>query len=1136
MSRVTAGCILVLIVALSCAPNSFAQVNTGSIGGTVSDPGGAAVPAAAVVATNDQTQSNYQTISSETGLYVFPSLPTGSYTVTAEKTGFKKASRAGLEVRVASRIDLNLALEIGDVQQTVEVTAVAPLLETSTSERGQNFSPKFMNTLPLFTGGIRNAEAFVTYMPGVNSYREVSINGSGGRGKEVLIDGASLTIPESGGVVFNFPAAEMFGEFKLLTSTYSSEHGRFGGGVEVFVSKSGNNALHGTGFWNLRRDIFNAAGYNVNSNVNNPRGFRPKERFNEAGGAVGGPVFVPGYDGRNKTFFYFSYSRDLRPVTAASTTSSVATAQMKQGDFSQLPILIYDPATTSGNARDAFVNNAIPRARFSQVAGKILPFIPDPNLTGQNNNLSFVNTSALTDYHWSLKIDHAITDRNRISYFHSLQNQDTEANNALPGPLGQGLGSSFQRPQNFRVNHDFVASPTFLIHTTVGYSRTRQGWDNPLQAGFASAIGLKSDTDATPRILFAGTDGYTAFGVQDGKVDNGFQFNTTYHVNQAMTWVKSNHEIKFGWDFRRLQTTAEDKAGTNGRYFFERAQTALPTNTGGTGNSFASFLLGLPNSADTTALPIPDVQIRYGYHAGYIQDNWRINQKLTINMGFRYEVPVGFHFSNYQFSAVDLTIPNAAAGGLPGALTFAGPGAGRIGEKRFYPTDYKDFGPRIGFAYRLTDKTVIRGGWGIFYQTLGNGGCGCTLGFAGPPTQVNSDGLNGAFAFDGGIPVPANVARPPFIDPTFGNGRDVDYLGPNFGRAPRVQNWSFNIQHQIKEFVIDLAYVGNRGNSLSSSILINQVDPKYLSLGALLRRPITDPAVQAAGFSKPYDSFPNNGTLGQALRPYPQFLNVTSRNSGDGKTWYDSFQAKIERRFGAWQMMTSYTYSKSLAKLHYRQIFTQNQAFPQNAYDLDAEKSLSWFDLPHTVNMLNSFDLPFGQGRRFLNRSGVVDHVLGGWTVAAAQRYYTSGLFPTTVSNTLGNALYTGLKRADLTGQSIRTSVGRGDLDPVLADVRYFNAGAFALPSEFAFGNASTFYPEFRQPPIFQENLSIQKQFKLFAYRDTPLRLTYRADMFNLFNRTNFGVNLAIGNSQFGRATAPQQGPRIITMGLRLEF
>jgi hypothetical protein len=186
--------------------------------------------------------------------------------------------------------------------------------------------------------------------------------------------------------------------------------------------------------------------------------------------------------------------------------------------------------------------------------------------------------------------------------------------------------------------------------------------------------------------------------------------------------------------------------------------------------------------------------------------------------------------------------------------------------------------------------------------------------------------------------------------------------------------------------------------------------------------------------------------------------------------------------------------------------------------------------------MLNSFDLPFGQGRRFLNRSGVVDHVLGGWTVAAAQRYYTSGLFPTTVSNTLGNALYTGLKRADLTGQSIRTSVGRGDLDPVLADVRYFNAGAFALPSEFAFGNASTFYPEFRQPPIFQENLSIQKQFKLFAYRDTPLRLTYRADMFNLFNRTNFGVNLAIGNSQFGRATAPQQGPRIITMGLRLEF
>jgi hypothetical protein len=624
--------------------------------------------------------------------------------------------------------------------------------------------------------------------------------------------------------------------------------------------------------------------------------------------------------------------------------------------------------------------------------------------------------------------------------------------------------------------------------------------------------------------------------VQDGKVADGFQYNTTYHVNQSMTWVKGKHEYKFGWDIRRLQTTAEDAAGTNGQFLFARAQTGLPSNTAGTGHSFASFLLGAPNAANTAALPIPDVQIRYGYHAGYLQDNWKLTNRLTLNLGLRYEVPIGFHFSNYQFSSVDLEKPNAAAGGLPGALQFAGPGAGRTGEKRFYPTDFSDIGPRAGFAYRLTNKTVLRGGWGIFYQTLGNGGCGCTLGFAGPPTQINSDGVNGAFPLAGGIPVPGNISRPPFIDPTFGNGRAVDFLGPNFGRAARVQNWSINLQHTVADFLIDVAYVANRGTRLASSIPLNQVDPKYLSLGSLLRQRIDSPEVAAAGFSKPFPSFANNLTLAQALRPYPQYLDVTSRNSGDGKTWYDSFQAKVERRFGNWQMMTSYTYSKSLAKLHYRQIFTQNQSFPQNSYDLDPEKSLSWFDLPHTLNVLNSFDLPFGKGRKYMNRGGVLNAVAGGWTIAAAQRYYSSGLSPTTISNSLGTTLFNGLKRANVTGSPIRTSYSRGDLDPANAGAVYYNAAAFAIPGEFQFGDAAMFYSEFRQPPIFQENLSIQKEFTVIPIGEQGIRLRYRADFFNLFNRTNFGTNQTIGNANFGRATGPQQGPRIITMGLRLDF
>lgn len=1130
---------LAMSLTVSIAP---AQLNTGSISGTITDPNGAAVPGAKVLASNEATGLKTETVTSDAGLYVLPSLPVGIYTVTIEKPGFKRLNRTNLEVRVAQRLTLDLRMELGDVQQTIDVTAEAPLLESSTSERGQNFSPKFMSTLPLFTGGIRNPESFVTYMPGVNSYREVSINGSGGRGKEVLIDGASLTIPESGGVVFNFPSAEMFGEFKLLTSTYAAEYGRFGGGVEVFLTKSGNNDLHGAAFWNLRRDIFNAAAWAVNANPRNAPGFRPKERFNEAGGALGGPVFIPKvYDGRNRTFWYFTYTRDLRPATIAATTSSVATPLMKQGIFTEIPRMIYDPATTSGNSRTPFPGNIIPRSRFSRVSNNILPSIPDSNLPGTVNNYSFVNESALTDDVWSLKIDHAFSPNNRVSYFHSLQDQNINNTTALPGPLGQGLGGNTQKPRNYRINHDWVIKPTVLMHSTFGFSQTRQGWDNPLQNGFASKITLPAQTDATPRVLFTPADGLTAWGVQDGKVRGGGQTNgqnnTTYQFSSAVTWLRGKHEFKFGGDIRRLQTSAFDAAGSSGRYNFERAQTALPTNTGGTGYSFASFLLGTPNAADTTALPVPDVQIRYGYHAGFFQDNWKVASRLTVNLGVRYEVPIGWHMSNYNYSKMDPTIPNPGADNRAGALVFAGPGTGRTGQKRMYPTDYSDFGPRAGFAYRVTEKTVLRGGFGIFFQTLGNGGCGCTLGFAGAPAQVLSDGVNPALNWDGGIPVPPGLARPPFIDPAFGNFQNVDLQGPNFGKAARIYNWSFNIQHEVKSFLLDVAYVGNRGTQLASTLEGNQVDPKYLSLGALLRQPISSPAVIAAGFKKPYPSFPDNQTLAQALRPFPQYLSVSDRNSGDGRTWYDSMQAKVERRYGLWQMMAAYTWSKSQVKLHFRQIFSQTQVTAQNAYDLSDTKSLSPFDIPHAFNFLNSFDLPFGKGRKFINTNNAfVDLLVGGWSVATIQRYVNSGPIDIVAPNTIGNGvLFSRYKKANTTGAPVRTALSRGDLDPNNPGALFFNPGAFALPGEFQMGSASQFWTDFRQPKIFQENLSIAKRFK-FRPKDRPLDFIYRADFFNLFNRTNFAVNGAIGNPNFGRATGPQQGARVITMGLRLEF
>ncbi len=1143
--------LLVMLCLLSVV--AWAQQNNGSLSGTVADQTAGAVPAATVTATHLDTGLKTTTVTTSAGVYVFASLPVGMYEVSVEKAGFKKLNRKNIEVRVAQRLALDLLMEVGNVSESVEITAQGPLLDTVTSERGQNFSNKLMNTLPLFTGGIRNASSFVTYMPGVNSYREVSISGSGGRGKEVMIDGASLTIPESGGVVFNFPGTEMFQEFKLVTAAYSAEYGRFGGGVETYVSKSGGNDIHGAAFWYARRDIFNA-----NSWANNAAGrARPKERFNEVGFTAGGPAWIPKvYNGRNKTFWFVTYSRDMRPATISTVTSTVPTQRMKNGDFSEIGRAIYDPTTTVGNVRTQFADNIIPANRISAISKKFIASLPNPNLPGVTNNLAFVNESQVTDNVWSLKLDHAFSDNNRISYFHSLQDQNVASTTALPGPLGQGLGVSSQRPQNFRVNHDWIVRPNFLIHTTFGFSRTQQGWDNPAQAGFASQVGLNMPTDATPRVQFNSADALTPWGVQDGKVNNGGQFNWTTHVSQNISWLSGKHEFKMGWDIRRLRTTSVDAAGTNGLFQFERAQTALPTATGTTGHSFASFLLGTPNQVSFTTLPVPDPQIRYGYHAGYFQDNWRIKSNLTLNLGMRYEVPVGFHMANFQFSAMDPTLANPAAGGRPGAMTFAGPGPGRTGEKRFYPTDFSNIGPRFGFAYQMASKTVIRGGFGIYYQTLGNGGCGCNLGFSGNPGTIIADGVAPALSWDAGVPIPQG-AKPPFIDPGLGvlSAPTLDLLGPDFGKAPRIYNWSLNVQHEIKGFLIDLAYVGNRGRGLASTLMANQVDPKYLSLGQLLRRRIDDPEVVARGFTKPYASFPNNQTLAQALRPFPQYFNVFDRSSGDGQSWYDSLQVKGERRFGAWMMMASYTWSKSLGKLHYRQIFSQTQTQAQNNYDLSDAKSLLAFDQPHMVNILNSFDLPIGRGRKlFGSANRAVDAFIGGWTLGVITRYASGGPLDIVAPNTLNaGTLFSLYKKANLNSAvPIRTGVDRTTLDPNNPSVRWFgcrpeaiasrpgafqcaaNSTPFSIPGEFQFGSASQFMTAFRQPPVFTENISIVKQFKFTG--DGRVRFVYRLDVFNLFNRTNFGVNGAIGNADFGKATGPQQGARIITMGGRLEF
>ncbi len=1144
---------IVLSILLLAVSAAMAQATSGSIGGAVTDPNGAVIPGASIMAVHTPTGRGYPAESSEAGLYLFPNLPPGPYEITVTHPGFKKLVRSGIEIRIGTRTDLDLSLAVGDVQQEIEVKAEAPLLETTKSERGQNLSQEQLYSLPIYGGGLRSAEAFLGYMPGVNSGPELSVNGSNGRSRDILIDGASITIPESGGTNFYFPGFEAYQEMKLITSTFNAEYGRLGGGLEIITTKSGTNSIHGSGFWNLRRDIFEAAGWSSNQVVGRTPGFRSKVRLNEEGGTAGGPIWIPKlYDGRNKSFFYFTYAKDVRPATPIiSAGETVPTVAMKNGDFSQLPYAIYDPNTTTlvngVLTRSAFPGNIIPKSRWSAISTKIVPVIPDPNSGGGiTSNYTLVGGSTHDDTLWTLKLDHSFTPNNRVAFFMTRRNYFDLAPSLFAGPLGNGLQNG-QYPEDYRGNWDWVISPTMLLHTTFGNSQTIQLWNNPDQRGWGSKLGfpgLTGKADATPVIQF-NTDALTSYGMTQGKVDGGGQFNYTYQFSQQLSWIKGKHEFKAGWDLRRLQTTGDDWAGTNGFYNFSRYQTADPANKNATGNAFASFLLGAVDSANQTTLPVVIGQIRYGYHAGFFQDDWKVTSRLTLNLGIRYEVPIGWHSRDGLYSNLDITKANPGAGGLPGALVYAGTGPGRSGVKRFYPTDFTDIGPRAGFAYRLANKTTLRGGFGIFYQTLGNGGCGCTDGVGGAPISASSDGINPALYWDGGIKATSasTVTR---FDPNadnFYNG-GVYRQGPNYGKAPRIYNWSFTVQQEVKKFLLEAAYVGNRGYGLNSSVYLNQLNPSYLSLGPLLGKLITDPAVVAAGYKEPFPGFAKGwggaATLAQALRPFPQFGTVLDVNAGVGKTWYDALQTKVERRFGDFQMMASYVWSKSLALMTYRQIFSQgSQVQTGDSYNIPDAKSYSPMDIPHAVNILSTYQLPFGRGKKFLGGANrAVNLAVGGWSIAAAQQYRSSvPLQIVTPGNPNGSGvLFTPLTKANYTGTPIRTGMSATDMDPNNPNSRWFNYGSnapFVAAAPYTLGTTSIYNNAVRNPYIRSENISLQKDFAIWE----SVKLRYRADFMNAFNRSDLGnVNVVVGNPNFGRPTGPMMNQRYISMGVRLDF
>jgi hypothetical protein len=1049
----------------------LAQTNNGGIAGTILDSSGAAVSGAEVTATGAETHTVYTTTTTSTGAYRFSNLVLGTYNIKVTAQGFKTAEASGIVVQIDSTASLDITLQPGDVKESLTVVADAPRIQTETSEMGTVVSAKEIEELPLSLNSsgqsfLRSPETFVFLAPGTqgpgtnqngnnsSGIFESKLSGGQNFGTEVLLDGVSTTRSDSGSAFDQTaPSVEALSEFKVLTSTFSSQFGRTSGGIESFATKSGTNDYHGTAF-----DLFRNTALDANSWNNNFLGKpTPADHQNNYGGSLGGPVRVPKlYNGKDKTFFFFSWEQYRNNPGTVSTDTLPTMAELQNGDFSALlgpptgainpcdntPVLkgqIFNPNTTScptgfvGFAgRVAFPGNIVPPSMWDPVAKKILTYLT-VQATSQAlmNNFVFLSSTKNRDTTMSFRIDQNWGPKNKFFFSYSARDQGTPAGtDDLPGPL-DGNFHNINFTHYLRFGWDHTISTNWLNTFTIGLNRLNNqsqansvnGSDWPAVLGIGNAHGT-----VFPQVSFNGSPngiGYTGFSTES---DNGHVPNSLITADNV-SWAHGRHFFHFGGEWRAYQYSFIAAGDTSPNYGFNNFQTAFAPNDTTTGDPFASFLLGLPQSEQLSITSV-NPRLNSNYFALFAQDDFKIRRDLTLNLGLRYDVDTPRHEAHNAVSALDLTAPNSGTTtgtnpipivpSVPGALIY---GHDATGAKTYY----KDFGPRVGFAYAPDQlfgrvrNIVIRGGYAIyyaalFYDDLPTGTIQFSSGTTVQPTFTS--GINCQSCTPNFTPVQAlSAGFPSFTppqnstDPGLLNGKNVGYMAPSYGRPARTQNWSLEIQKQLAtDLILSAGYVGVKGDYLHTNIAqVNALQPKYYGLGNALFDDPTSPAGQAAlaqvgastsvpsWFEQLYGGTGNN-TVAQFLRPFPQYLDIGGSNNGMcsclenlGISTYNAFQAKLERRFrNGLNLLASYTFSKTLTNadsaIPVFSGFQTNEFSAQNPFNPKTQKALSFQDTPHALVLSYLYELPAGPGKKYLNH-GVASKVLGGWQIGGVQRY-----------------------------------------------------------------------------------------------------------------------------------------------------
>jgi len=1149
--------IFVAVALLAMSVTAWGQ-STGTITGSVLDASGSAIPNAKVTATNVDTNVVSSVQSTGAGVYSIQGLAPGKYRIEAAVAGFKTFRlQEPVVVFTASTTSLDIRMEVGEVTQTVEVSGSATTLQLDTPEVSAEIDSRSLFDLPLQlsnagssgTTGRRTMDSFITLTPGVTGDQfSKSINGGQTLSSETIIDGISWQINIVPGIIGTFgPPYEALEEFKVQTTLFPAEYAR-GVGVTNFTLKSGTNSFHGNAFDILRNDVLEANSFFANS-----QGLpRPIVRQNEWGASIGGPITIPKvYDGKDRTFFYFAYTGfKRRGGSPLQSFVTLPTPAMKAGDFSDwldpaktgagVPIVIYDPQTTrsdghGGFVRDPFPGNIIPPGRFSQVAGRVLPLIPDPDYSGLTNNFVSRTQEPVDDWDWSVKVDHTFSARHKVNFGLWIQKDDRYLLGDFPGALDNGYIND-EVGRGVRLNYDFFIRPNLINHLGLGYGRRRSDFTPPADVDKTNdyfqipAIGTFASANAAPQF---NADGFASLGT---KWATTLERGNTYNLVDNLTWIKGKHSIKTGIDFRKYQYNTWYPQFGQGIFNFDNRLTSQPNSPdfGLLGQSFASFLLGQVQSFNQDR----DMSRRgfhNDYYSAFVQDEFKVTPKLSLSYGVRFEVPLPLSEQYDRLSALDLNLPNSAAGGRPGALAFAGTGPGHTGKKRFADTHY-DWSPRIGLAYQINEKTVLRAGYGIFHsQTNGNAADGYIVGAVGtgyqyqPFSQSPDNGVHPSFLLDNGPTIlPVQL---PTLDPTLANNSSADYIDSNSGKTSYVNSWNLSLQRELPgKILLDAAYVGQHGVNLVGSLSnLDQVPGHYLSLGSLLNADINDPAAAAAGIFAPYPGF--TGSVAQALRPYPQFSNIGIYAEPTAANRYHSFQLKVQKRFSeGLSFLVSYTASKNITNAASNSGFSYTGARPIDTEQRHLEWAVAANDIPQ--NLVGSFvyELPVGPGKRFVSKGGAAGKILGGWQIAGIARYYSGT--PLRIRGGASLPLFGGAQRPNLVpGVDIRTSVGRSDFDP--AKDLWLNINAFEAPAPYTIGNVGPRLPNVRGFPTYNEDFTI---FKFISFRE-QMKLEFRAEMYNVFNRVNFGgIGTNINStSSFGTVSGVAD-PRHIQFMLKFHF